>query len=168
MGVDEKGIPDTHLKGAQGKYSGTYDPYKLIETTREFIGSHDRLLLLTNFEISPHENWRYFLWENYNNASVVSVASMDPMYWRMEDPHRLPTLKHRARVACLNAVGRQIGLNSCENYRCFLFDPVKSVTDLDDMILLGPEHDLVGLTNKRFSTNLEKPEKMDSLVKMSG
>src|SRR5829696_1072395 len=163
--VNDHRIINKNVGDARGLYASTYDQQKLIKFVRETTETSDRLVILTNLEITPPSEWRYILWDTFDNASVVSTAPMDPEYWRLKDEFRFSTIKHRARAACLNVVGQDIGLERCDNYRCFMRAPVESTTDLDDMILLGPEHKLRELANRGFPSPTEVQESGDQWVR---
>jgi predicted Zn-dependent protease len=139
----------------------TYDQTKLIERARDNLlvkplsnqAATIPLMIVTDRPITPPEDWRYIIWETWpspaNNA-VISAAPLDPKYWGDPDTNRIAVLKDRVRTAAISVCGEFLGLHSCRNPRCFLFDTVDSVTNLDQMSRLGQEHrseveDLVGL-----------------------
>jgi hypothetical protein len=155
-------------RAAAGKYTRTYDHVKLAERVRSLLspeaGPEFRLLLVTDQEITPPPEWRYMLWAGNNYEEVVSTAPMDPLYWEQDEPHRLMTIKHRARVACCCVVGEFVGLKRCNNSHCFLHTPVDSVTELDAQVRVGKEHKIRELTGRGFSTSADDPARVQDVV----
>ena len=122
------------------------------------------MVLVTDREITPPINWRYIIWDDVPEGSVVSVAPTDPNYWHEKDEARAATVKHRIRTACIQIVGEILGLDTCSNPTCFLYDNVPSVTTLDEMIALGPEHDVESLALRGFEARPDRPEEIQPVV----
>jgi predicted Zn-dependent protease len=145
----------------------TYDQAQLAATIRNLVDpndSGDHLMVITDRPITPPANWRYIIWETdpSANTSIISVAPLDPEYWRDKDPDRVTQIKIRARNAALSITGTLIGLKRCGNPVCFLFDDVDSVTVLDDMHELGPEHNLTALSGYGFGDKISDPTRVQN------
>lgn len=158
-------FPEASWQQARGKYTRTYDQLRLGELSRELLEAqkNDYILIVTDQEISPPEEWRYIIWESWDNGGVVSLAPLDPEYWQIEDPNRVSTVKHRVRAACLAVVGRFLGLEACDNEKCFLYNPVDSVSRLDLMVSLGSEHKIPALENRGFLARARDPNKVQRI-----
>ena len=127
------------------------------------------LIIVTDQEISPPEGWRYIISadivsDDGSEACVISVAPTDPCYWSEDNDARLATIKHRIRSICLCAVGEYLRLKRCNNPRCFLYKDIDSVTTLDYMLLMGPEHRKKGLTMHGFAPRPEKPDEVQPVI----
>src|SRR5579864_1354618 len=149
-----------------------YDQEKLTRVIRDLVdpdGSDSHLMIVTDRLIKPPSNWRYIIWEeNPNlNASVISVAPLDPNYWRDRDPDRVMTIKHRMRCAAISITGELSGLHRCENESCFLFDDVASVTVLDGMREIGEEHGDRFIAGAGFDDNVKDPTTLQSVTRDS-
>jgi hypothetical protein len=72
--------------------------------------------------------------------AVISTAPLDPEYWEISDAKRVGTIKDRTRTAVMSLSGTFLGLHRCKNPKCFLFEHVDSVLNLDRMNTLGKEH----------------------------
>lgn len=140
---------------ASGRYAKTYNRDKLADAVRKLVKSNDAFLeIVTDRELTPPRDWRYIIWGDIDQGSVISTAPLDPHYWRDRDTDRVSSIKHRARTAILAVTGEALGMQRCQNPTCFLFEFVESVLALDLMTELGPEHsvpDLVGVTFEPFS-----------------
>jgi hypothetical protein len=140
----------------------TYDARKINASVRDLLG--DQLtgtpVIVTDQELTPPPDWRYILFEN----RVISLAPMDPKYWRTKDPRRVATIKHRARTTCLLNVGSLLGLGRCGNDHCFLYSNIDSVMRLDAMIKLGGEHNIVGLENRGFEVFSDEPQAVQPIL----
>jgi hypothetical protein len=64
---------------------------------------------------------------------------------------RFEVLYKRMRAAVCADMAELQGLNKCENRRCFMFRPVSSVLELDDMQGFGIEHQQEGIFDVGFS-----------------
>lgn len=153
----------------RGRYSRTVDQRKLIAVVRELLGGAvegRRLVIVTDQEMTPPPEWRYIIWDHDGDDSVISTAPTDPKYWRQRDEDRLSTIKHRVRTACLSVSGQFLGLERCNNPECFLFEDVDSVTALDFMTRLGPEHEkkAAELVGWGFQQVTEDPELVQLMV----
>ncbi len=127
------------------------------------------LIVVTDQEISPPEGWRYIISDDIvsddgSEACVISVAPTDPWYWSEDNDARSATIKHRIRSICLCAVGEYLGLKRCNNPRCFLYKDIDSVTTLDWMLLMGPEHRKKRLTMHGFAPRPEKPDEVQPVI----
>jgi predicted Zn-dependent protease len=148
----------------------TYDRQKLASVIRKLIDpkkSDSHLMIVTDRIITPPPKYRYIIWEQdlNANASVISVAPLDPQYWRDNTPDRVMMIKRRMRNVALSLTGRLIGLENCENESCFLYDNVDSVTALDEMRELGKEHgDVRSLNGMGFNDNIEDPTTLQPVV----
>ncbi|MGO9915391.1 MAG: hypothetical protein ACLQIB_11850 [Isosphaeraceae bacterium] len=151
----------------RGKFNRTYDQDQLAAFAREVLGDRaaaDFLTLITDVEITPPRGWRYIIWDGYPNGSVVSLAPIDPEYWGIRDPQRTMTIKQRLRAACCSIVGACVGLGECVNARCFRYNNVDSVTVLDQMVYLGGEHKVTGLTRRGFATTATDPAATQEII----
>jgi hypothetical protein len=153
-------IPEDEVLSAHKK---TLDQKKIIGAVKKRLPQlqpKDSLIVFTDRAITPPRNWRYILWDFPSSRGldgVISVAPMDPQYWRDPDLNRIATLKYRARSAGLTAIGSLLGLDRCENVECFLFHDVDSVRVLDQMRLIGHEHNVAQLGGLGFSQTTEDP-----------
>ena len=131
------------LKGP-GRWAGTLDPGPLADRVRGLLEAFghtpDALLVVTDQEITPPREWRYILWDGEGDWAVVSTAPMDPVYWGLLDEDPTVQVKRRARAASICEIGSMLGLERCENPRCFMYGNVDSVLRLDRMWLIGDEH----------------------------
>jgi predicted Zn-dependent protease len=137
-----------------------YDQRILANVVRHLVDpqtSGDHLMIITDQSIIPPKKWRYIIWESDEKTSVISAAPLDPEYWRDKDPNRVQTIKTRTRNAVLSIVGSLIGLERCENPTCFQYNDVDSVTVLDEMQSLGPEHGLDKLAGYGFEDMVSDP-----------
>jgi hypothetical protein len=160
--------PDSGLwRSLRTRHSRTYDQSRMTALVRDALGPHSggsRLLILTDQQIVPPEDWRYILWDGVGPDVVVSTAAMDPTYWGLHERHRVARVKHRARAAALSGSGGQLGLMRCDNPRCFLYADVDSVEVLDSMLLLGPEHRLAAVSDRGFSWPMQDPSIVQTVV----
>jgi hypothetical protein len=122
------------------------------------------LLLVTDQEITPPPDWRYVLWDSCRNGVVVSIAPIDPHYWSERGEYRVQTIKHRVRVACCAALSEMLGLERCDNPTCLLYASVDSVISLDQMILLGPEHNIPALADHGFDARPSDPAQVQPII----
>lgn len=120
-------------------------------------------ITVTDQELTPPTNWRYIIWKETPKI-IISTVPIDPLYWGMNDIHRLAVIKHRLRTACLCNVGTLIGLQRCNNESCFLYRNVDSVTRLDGMVKLGPEHGINSLEGKGFDVFNDTPSETQQVV----
>ncbi|HEX4953028.1 MAG TPA: hypothetical protein VF017_06505 [Thermoanaerobaculia bacterium] len=153
----------------RGRYSGTVDQSKVVHAVSEVLGKAldgKHLLIVTDEEITPPPEWRYIVWDGSKEHTVVSTAPADPKYWRQRTPNRLSIIKHRARSACLCISGSLLGLARCDNPQCFLFRDINSVTALDFMTELGPEHESTApdLVGRGFLPFVSNPEYVQEVV----
>jgi predicted Zn-dependent protease len=143
----------TKLAGDEAKKpdSKTYDQARLVAGAREKVlrprlgPSADQmpLMIITDRPITPPENWRYIIWDSWQEPqsnAVISTVPVDPAYWEISDKQRLNTIKDRIRTAIMAISGSFLGLHSCSNPRCFLLEHVDSVLTLDRMKTFGQEH----------------------------
>lgn len=158
---------DAQWKTAEGKFARTYDTEKILQLVRELSGDEKSSLIpvvVTDLMLTPPPEWRYIIWDGDRNGIVISIPPTDPKFWRISDPNRIAIIKHRVRTAFLSAVGEVIGLEDCDNERCFLFGDVDSVTRLDSMIFLGPEHNIETLKQRGFEIVPKDPIKVQPVM----
>lgn len=132
----------------------------LAKMVRGLIGRGDELpmLIVTDRPLRPPPGWRYMIWKTLENRTgVLSVAPLDPLYWRESDPERIMTIKSRLRSAALAVTGDMLGLDQCSDRNCVMFRPVDSVLDLDDMVTLGGGHRTPELEHRRFDERVDDP-----------
>ena len=148
---------------SRGRFARTYRHEVLISAVRGLVGDTERagrLLIVTDQELMPPRDWHYVIWREGEGRAdtVLSIAPLDPIYWNEPDEDRRSTVKQRARSALLCILGGWLGLEQCDNEKCFLFGNVDSVNRLDIMIKLGPEHELSGLTGRGFKAQTPMTE----------
>jgi hypothetical protein len=155
-------------------YRKTYNQKKLAHAVRNLVpqvASGTNLLVVTDRAITPPPNWRYIIWETFEDESswsaVISVAPLDPRYWRDRDPNRIATIKHRTRCAAMSVTGDFLGISRCRNPECFCFDDVDSVIVLDDMKVLGAEHEIPELTDRGFDAEVTDPTAVQPVVHLT-
>jgi len=154
---------------AAGRYKNTYDQTKLGQAVGELLSGkveYKQLLIVTDREITPPNDWRYVIWDSINGGVVISIAPLDPKYWRNRDPNRIATVKYRARAAVLSCIGSMLGLDRCDNPDCFLFRDVDSVSTLDLMSELGPEHHIDELKGRGFQPIVNDPSIIQNVEKV--
>lgn len=147
---------------------GTYDHEVLGERVRELV-SDTPIVVITDQHITPPKEWRYVLWDQFLGGAVLSIAPMDPQYWGIAGPprERVSTIKWRARAALLTITGELFGIGRCSNPHCYMFANVDSVSRLDAMRLMGPEHPGLPLIGRGFPASAdpsEVEEPVDSIV----
>jgi hypothetical protein len=160
-----------------GKYRRTVDHERVAELVRSELraavtdSGDDRLLIITDQELTPPKDWSYIIWDGTSDASVISLLPLDPQYWmasRFADREIGATIKRRLRAACICSVGEWLGMFRCEDPECFLFRDIDNVDRLDSMLRLGSEHlrELPGIENRvgMYFTDSGEPEKVESLV----
>jgi predicted Zn-dependent protease len=148
----------------------TYNQERLITVTRDQLlrtrfgaaAEEMHLMIITDRPITPPEDWRYVIWDSWLTPqpnAVVSTTPLDPEYWQISDPQRVGTIKDRARTAVMSLCGTFLGLHRCHNPKCFLFENVASVTNLDRMNTLGKEHgsEIEGLIGAAFQRGPSDP-----------
>jgi hypothetical protein len=159
---------DSKWASTEGMYVRNYDASKIASLAWELAGSGPQegwsrngtmQVVVTDLVLVPPPNWRYIIW----SKDVISIPPVDPKYWHMQESNRKTIIKHRVRTACLSVVGQLMGLQRCNNERCFLFRDVDSVTRLDDMVVLGPEHDIKALSQRGFEIFSIKPEEVQDI-----
>jgi hypothetical protein len=131
------------------------------------------LIIVTDQEITPREGGGYAVSDDMVSndgslASVVSVATTDPLYWNEDNNTRLATIKQRVRSACLGTLGEYYGLKRCNNMHCFLYGDeggnIGSITALDYMLLMGAEHRKKKLALHGFAAVPEAPEAVQPIT----
>lgn len=168
LSQDESLQPSPSFK-APGRYKNTYDQTKLGQAVRDLLSSkleYNRLVIITDREITPPTDWRYVIWDSISGGVVISIAPLDPKYWRDRDPNRIATIKHRARAAVLSCTGSMLNLERCDNPDCFLYRDVDSVTALDLMSKLGPEHRIAELSGQGFQPIINDPALIQNVIKV--
>jgi hypothetical protein len=101
------------------------------------------VVVVTDRELQPPEGFRYVMWLPIagGRASVVSIATLDPVYWGSRPSNRLATLHRRVSVACCVTIAADfLHFHRCSNPRCFLYRRVSALDSIDLMTHLGPEH----------------------------
>ena len=121
------------------------------------------LLLVVDQELTPPPNWRYIICADCRAGVVVSIAPIDPHYWHERDENRVAIIKQRVRAACCSALGGLLGLERCDNPSCMLYESVESVSNLDRMILLGPEHGISLLADHGFEARPSDPTQVQPI-----
>ena len=158
-------------RAAVGPYGRVIEQAKLTEVVRQMIGCSNLpvpLMIVTDRAITPPPEWRYVIWAGTSNIdSVLSVAPLDPNFWRERDPHRILTIKRRARSAALSITGEHLGIRRCDNPECVMFANVDSVTTLDDMTTFGSEHELPELEGREFSVAARDATAIDPVLRMA-
>lgn len=162
--IPARRLDDIPWDTAAGRPAGTFRSNALGNLARKIVGADDILLLVTDFELTPPSDWRYIIWDACENGVVISVAPTDPRYWGADTPARIQTVKHRVRTAALNATGQFLGLEACEKPDCLLFGNIESVSILDIMVLLGPEHRIPERTGKGYARDPRDPGRMQRIV----
>jgi predicted Zn-dependent protease len=154
---------------ARGKYARTYDARRIAGTMRRLLpkeGSGTAMVIVTDQELAPPPDWRYVIMDgDIDQGIVISTLPTDPRYWQISDPDRVALVKHRIRACCLQIVGRILGLEYCDNERCFLFHPVDSVRNLDHMVELGCEHKIEALAQRGYRIRVNNPSVVQSIEK---
>jgi hypothetical protein len=150
---------------AQGRYARTVDHQKVSKLARHLlgIGPEMRLLVVIDQELTPPPEWRYIIFDGNERDQVISIAPIDPSYWREQDSNRLQTIKHRVRTAGMTAVGEFLGFSRCDDRSCFLYRDIDAVTTLDGMTQLGPEHGIPALANCGFVARTADPAAVESV-----
>lgn len=139
------------------------DRIRLAKSIRKIISvnsSEAHLMIVTDRAFTPPPRWRYIIWDviPHLNASVISVATLDPFYWRdMHNPNRVLTVKTRMRSVAMSVIGEQLGLKYCQNPNCFMFDAIDSVAALDLTKLIGAEHKNSIFENRFFNDSMKDP-----------
>jgi hypothetical protein len=154
---------ESRWKKVEGKFARTYDAEKILQMVRELAGEEQSTInpvVVTDVMLTPPPEWRYIIWDGDKTGTVISIPPTDPKFWRIRDPNRIAIIKHRVRTAFLSTVGESIGLKRCDNERCFLFGDVDSVTRLDSMVVLGPEHNIKALKQRGFEIMPTDPTKV--------
>ena len=140
----------------------TVDKTILIKEVRKLIGNVPTsvpLLVVTDQELTPPPSWNYIIWDGLDEelSFVVSTKPIHPRYWGMRSTRVNAIIKQRVRAACCSAVGQMLGLRRCSNLRCFLYTPVESVSDLDEMSHLGREHEIPELSGMGYQVEQDEP-----------
>jgi hypothetical protein len=171
--------PDAESPSSKPQVRRPYDQEKLAGIIREQIlrerfgavASTSPLMVITDQLITPPEEWLYIIWwsSTPSHSAVISTAPLDPTYWDYLDPNRVATIKNRTRAAAMSVCGSFLDLQRCRNPRCFLFEPVESVTNLDYMYTLGTEHssEALGLTGKGFAPIVNDPFVVQQIITAS-
>lgn len=165
--VTWKALPDGFWEQSRGKFARTYDQHKLGDQVKGLLPEELKgafQVIVTDQEITPPKDWRYIISDSIHNGAVASILPTDPTYWREDEPDRVGVIKHRIRTVCLGCVGELMGLENCDNERCFLYNNVDSVLRLDDMVYLGEEHDLPRLARRGFAIHSADPNKIQNII----
>lgn len=160
---------DKQWTSTEGQFIRNYDSGRIARMAWELAvsgpdkrssGNSTMQVVVTDLVLTPPPGWRYII----RSRDVVSIAPTDPQFWHMKDPNRNAIVKHRVRTACLAVVGQLLGLEQCDNERCFLFRNVDSVTRLDDMVVLGPEHNIPALSERGFEIIARNPRVVQEIT----
>jgi hypothetical protein len=146
-------IPDSAWAGPYGRYTLRYEPEDIERIVRRYVvRTGDAVVVVTDRELAPPEDWRYMIWDWDEGAryAVISIAPLDPEYWGVRDKERLQDLKHRVRTAAINAAAPLLGVKWCTRRACLLNEAVTGVGSLDAMIALEPGHDRLRAAGKGF------------------
>ena len=110
------------------------------------------LVVVTDRPIQPPTGFRYLIWDAVPGGVAVSVATLDPKYWRepADLGERQRAVKRRLRAALCSVFGTTVGLVRCDNPWCFLYADVDRVTRLDHFVRIGEEHRVPMLTGRGF------------------
>jgi hypothetical protein len=161
--LDEK---DTMLLWSEAeRRNNVYDPVTLGVAISNRFGLESSIVVVDQ-EIQPPSNWRYVIWSGYPGGAVISFVPIDPQYWGSSssqdgpDQDRLNEIKRGVRASAMSVAGSFVGLSRCDNPRCFMFAAVDSVTRLDEMLSLGPEHSVLGLARGAFPPRQEDPNEV--------
>jgi predicted Zn-dependent protease len=157
---------DPRWNTAAGMWTRTYDANKILQMVRELVAdkSTEIPIVVTDLMLTPPPELRYVIWDTNEKGGVISIPPMDPQFWRIIDPHRISTIKHRVRTAFLAAVGEVLGLTKCDNEQCFLFGDVDSASCLDRMVFFGPEHNIETLKQQGFKILSDDPIKVQPFM----
>lgn len=149
----------TLWKETQGRSSRTVEHSKVSRLVRSVVGldADTRHVIVIDQELTPPPKWRYVIFDGDSDGAVISIVPTDPEYWSERDADRAGTIKHRVRTACLTIVGALLGLNRCDNPRCFLYEDIDAVTALDSMVVLGDEHEIPALAGRGFRIHTPDP-----------
>jgi hypothetical protein len=150
-------LSDEWWQSVQSPTSRLIDHKLMAKAVRELIPQQDRIIVITDEELKPPTGWRYIIsWDvSAKGDGTASLAPLDPEYWGDLDTKRHETIKWRIRAAVMAMTGTRLGFRLCENTLCYLYTNVDSVTVLDSMVTLGPEHAAEGLTDKVFSGEVD-------------
>lgn len=151
------------------------DQNRLVAAVRDVTDevSDAPMLVVTDRAIVPPADWRYVIWDAAGStwsesvsppAVVLSVAPLDPRYWRESETDRIATIKSRARAAALSITGSMLGIGRCADRACFMFNPVSSVLTLDGMCRFGRDHDHPELEGRRFDARVSDPGAISPVI----
>jgi hypothetical protein len=141
-------------------HTKTFSAQRLAENVRKLLrrdAADQWLIVVTDQKITPPPDWRYIIWDDswdggtVKGGAVVSIPPTDPHYWNERDyGQRIPIIKKRIRAACCCVTGMTLGIERCYNPGCFMYVNVESMTVLDEMVCIGPEHGFDNLSNVGF------------------
>ncbi len=163
-------------KQLRAEEAAVIDQHQLVAAVRDVTDemSDAPMLIVTDRAIIPPRDWRYIIWDAAGSiwsdtvsppAVALSVAPLDPRYWRESETDRIATIKSRARAAALSITGSMLGIGRCADRACFMFNPVSSVLTLDGMRRFGRDHDLPELEGRRFDSRVTDPGAVSPVVK---
>jgi hypothetical protein len=144
-----RNVPTWEMSPAAHLYP-PYDSRQMVDDIGPIVKADGVLMIVTDREIVPPEGWRYIISDDVRGTTVVSVAPLDPYYWRDPDPSRIWTIKKRLRNVLLSCTGVALGFQRCDNPSCYLNGMVDSVSAIDYMTELGEEHDAASLAGRVF------------------
>ena len=145
-------------------------PARVLGTlVQEYVQPAGWTLVATDIELQGADGG-YLIWDGFPQGSVVSMAALDPRYWREpveSEAQRLRAIKVRARSACISVIGSLLGLQRCTNRSCFMCVDVDTLPEIDEMRIIGDEHACPELGNRAFRPN-DDPLAIESIEPAAG
>lgn len=128
------------------------DQRELLPKVRELVRApaDQSVVVAVGANIKPTPNASFALWDvTDDHDAVIALSPLNPHFWgltaeegRME---RVKITVQRLRAATCAVVGRLRGLQPCSNPECYmLHEPISSIDQLDEMRVIGPEHEVDG------------------------
>ena len=128
-------------------------PARVLGTlVQEYVQPAGWTLVATDIELQGADGG-YLIWDGFPQGLVVSMAALDPRYWREpvdSEAQRTRAIKIRARSACISVIGSLLGLQRCTNRSCYLCVDVDTLPEIDEMRIIGDEHACPELGNRVF------------------
>ena len=145
-------------------------PARVLGTlVQEYVQPAGWTLVATDIELQGADGG-YLIWDGFPQGSVVSMAALDPRYWREpveSEAHRSRAIKVRARSACISVIGSLLGLQRCTNRFCYMCVDVDTLPEIDEMRIIGDEHACPELANRSFRPN-DDPLAVESIEPVPG
>ncbi len=164
--VDSRQLGEEWWESVRSGTTFLIDHKSLAQAVRALFPQQERLIIVTDEELKPPAGWRYIISDDVTTGradGVASLAPIDPLYWGETDPERLQTIKWRIRATLMGMAGERLGFIPCTNSKCYLYENVDSVTVLDGMSTIGPEHD-TELTDKVFGGEVVDALGLEAIV----